>query len=285
MSIQGQSSIPPPYTSERPPPGVAPFVPAVTTPELGMPSLVVVGTINTTIEHRCDELEKLLRAIEGPQTFNITRPSNYCLVPNVVLPPKFKMPDFEKFDGTTCLRTHMSLFCQSMTAYVDNKTLMIHCFQSNLTGAMARWMTLLEMEKKPTETFREYAHRWRDALIQVDPPVGNQEAIMMFIKTLKDPYSGYLRGATPYDFKDIMAVGSRIEADIRAGLVKDSENETDSSRKWTKKKDEEAHMIQGHYYQDNWNRGVRRNFAAKPTVNQVAYAGTRPALAQQNAQA
>ncbi|MCI58821.1 hypothetical protein A2U01_0080076, partial [Trifolium medium] len=28
--------------------------------------------------------------------------ANMCLVPNVVLPPKFKVPDFEKYKGLSC---------------------------------------------------------------------------------------------------------------------------------------------------------------------------------------
>ncbi|XP_057962401.1 xyloglucan endotransglucosylase/hydrolase protein 3-like [Malania oleifera] len=49
------------------------------------------------------------------------------------------MPDFEKFDGITCPRTHIRMYCQSMTAYADNEKLMMHCFRSNLTGTAARW--------------------------------------------------------------------------------------------------------------------------------------------------
>ncbi|XP_057951016.1 uncharacterized protein LOC131145854 [Malania oleifera] len=216
MPIHGQSSGPPPFTSEKPPHVTPPFIPVVT--GMGMPSSEIagVGTSKTMTEYRCDELEERLRPIEGTRTASTARPSDYCLVPNVVLPPKFKMPDFENFDRTTCPQTHLRMYCQSMATYTDNEKLMIHCFRSRLTGTAARWMSLSEMEKKPTEAFREYAHRWRDTATQVDPPVSYREAISMFVGTLKDPYHSHLVGSTPHNFMDIVAAGDRMEADVKA---------------------------------------------------------------------
>ncbi|XP_057953802.1 uncharacterized protein LOC131148082 [Malania oleifera] len=246
MPIHGQSTGLPPFTSEKPPHDTPPFIPTVT--RMGMPSsaIVGVGTSKTATEYLCDELEERLRAIEGTRTASITRPSDYYLVPNVVLPPKFKMPDFEKFDRTTCPQTHLRMYCQSMAAYTDNEKLMMHCFRSSLTGTAARWISLPEMEKKPTETFREYAHHWRDAATQVDPPVSDREVISMFVGTLKDPYRSYLVGSTPHNFMDIVAAGARVEADVKARRIKTGTIDNGPSKKWVKgKKEEETQMIQG----------------------------------------
>ncbi|XP_057962326.1 uncharacterized protein LOC131153896 [Malania oleifera] len=183
--IHGQSSDPPRFTLKKPPHGTPPFIPVVT-------RIAGIGTSKTMTEYLCDELEEQLRAIEGTRAASTARPLDYCLMPNVVLPPKFNIPDFEKFDGTTCPRTHLQMYCQSMAAYTNNEKLMMHCFRSSLTGTMARWyvqqnkaqirtwghladafeaqyrhilemaldrMSLSEMEKKPIETFRKYAHR------------------------------------------------------------------------------------------------------------------------------
>ncbi|XP_057969566.1 uncharacterized protein LOC131158698 [Malania oleifera] len=311
--IQGQSSGPPPFTLEKPPHGTPPFIPAVT--GIGMPSSAVagVGTSKTATEYRCDELEERLRAIEGTRTTSTARPSDYCLVPNVVIPPKFKMPDFEKFDGTTCPQTHLRMYCQSMAAYTDNEKLMMHCFQSSLTGTAARWyvqqnkaqirtwgdladafeaqyrhilemapdrMFLSEMEKKPTETFREYAHRWRDAATQVDPPVNDREAISMFVGTLKDPYRSHLVGSTPHNFMDIVSAGARVEADVKAGRIKTGTTDNGPSKKWVKgKKEEETQMIQGpmrSLRQRSRSQQPRGNFYMEPVVNQTLHMGPRP---------
>lgn len=36
------------------------------------------------------------------------------LVPDVVIPPKFKVMDFKKYDGTKCLKAHWALYCNKM---------------------------------------------------------------------------------------------------------------------------------------------------------------------------
>ncbi|XP_057969498.1 uncharacterized protein LOC131158646 [Malania oleifera] len=312
-SIHGQSSGPPPFTSEKPLHGTPSFISAVT--RMGMPSSAIAGveTSKTTTEYRRDELEERLRAIEGTQTASTVRPSDYCLVPNVVLPPKFKMPDFEKFDGTTCPQTHLWMYCQSMAAYIDNEKLMMYCFRSSLTGTATRWYVqqnkaqirtwgdladafeaqyrhilemapdrifFLEMEKKPTETFREYAHRWRDAATQVDPPVSDREAISMFVGMLKDPYHSHLVGSTPHNFMDIVVVGARVEADVKAGRIKTDTIDNGPSKKWVKgKKEEETQMIQGSIRslrQRSRSQQPRANFYMEPEVNQTLHMGPRP---------
>ena len=53
------------------------------------------------------------------------------------------------------------------------------------------------MEKKASETFREYAHKWRDLAAQVQSPLTNKELNKMFIITVsrstwndKNQYNG-----------------------------------------------------------------------------------------------
>ena len=52
---------------------------------------------------------------------------------DLVLPLKFKVPNFEKYDGTKCPLAHLFIFCQKMTGYIENEKLIIHCFQDSLT--------------------------------------------------------------------------------------------------------------------------------------------------------
>ncbi|KAK5812008.1 hypothetical protein PVK06_027402 [Gossypium arboreum] len=37
------------------------------------------------------------------------------LVPDLVLPYKFKMPEFEKYNGTSCREAHITIFYRRMT--------------------------------------------------------------------------------------------------------------------------------------------------------------------------
>ena len=82
-------------------------------------------------------LEERMRAMEGisiPGSLDATKLS---LVPGLVIPHKFKTPTFEKYDGTKCPITHLTMYCRKMSAYTDNDKLMIYCFQDSLTGVAA----------------------------------------------------------------------------------------------------------------------------------------------------
>ncbi|XP_050897472.1 uncharacterized protein LOC127104328 [Lathyrus oleraceus] len=72
-------------------------------------------------------LAEKLRILEG---HNSTRLSalEMCLVPDVVIPPKFKAPEFEKYKGLTCPNIHLKMYCRKMAAYARDDKLMIHCF-------------------------------------------------------------------------------------------------------------------------------------------------------------
>lgn len=47
---------------------------------------------------------------------------------------------------------------------------------------------LQNMENQSTESFKEYAQRWRDKAAQVQPPLSEKEMISTFLKTLRPPY-------------------------------------------------------------------------------------------------
>lgn len=59
-----------------------------------------------------------------------------CLVPNMVLPQKFKVPDLQKYKGLGYPRSHSTMYCRKMDSYIDNDALLIHWFQDNLYGAL-----------------------------------------------------------------------------------------------------------------------------------------------------
>jgi len=133
-----------------------------------------------------------------------------CLVPDVVIPPKFKVPDFNKYKGTTCPKNHLKVYYRKMGAYVKDEKLLMHFFQESLTGAAITWYTNLEpsrvhswkdlmitfirkyqynfdmapdwmqlqnMCKIVHESFKGFAQRWRDMASQVAPLMTEKEMI------------------------------------------------------------------------------------------------------------
>lgn len=77
-------------------------------------------------------LEERIRDIEGFLTYGMDA-KDLCLVPNVVLPRKFKASEFQKYKGLSCLKNHLPMYCMNMASYIDNDNLLICCFQDNLS--------------------------------------------------------------------------------------------------------------------------------------------------------
>ena len=81
-----------------------------------------------------DSLEQRLKAVENKNALKGLNPNNLNLVSNLVIPPHFKMPRFEKYDGTSCPEMHLIMYCNKMTVHAHNEKLLIHIFQESLIG-------------------------------------------------------------------------------------------------------------------------------------------------------
>ena len=82
----------------------------------------------------------------------------------------------------------------------------------HMTDTTPDRMTLQNMEKKTSETFRDYTHKWRDLVTQVQPLMTNKELNKMFLNTLKAPYYDRMIRNSNKDFSDVVYAGEMIEA-------------------------------------------------------------------------
>ena len=105
-----------------------------------------VGRLPSAIEERekFDLIEERLRAIEGIGDYPFANMAELCLVPDNVIPPKFKVLDFNKYKGTTCPKNHLKMYCLKMRAYSRDEKLLMHFFQESLARAAITWYTNLE---------------------------------------------------------------------------------------------------------------------------------------------
>lgn len=76
-----------------------------------------------------------------------------CLVPDVVIPPKFKAPKLDKYKGIGFPKNHLQMFVRKMVAYAVNEKLMMHNFQDILSLASLDWYKRLE---------RTHVKNWED---------------------------------------------------------------------------------------------------------------------------
>jgi len=58
-------------------------------------------------------LEERFRAIEGGGSFGFGNAAELCLVSDLVIPPKFKAPKFDKYKGASCPKNHLTMYCRN----------------------------------------------------------------------------------------------------------------------------------------------------------------------------
>ena len=103
----------------------------------------------------------------------------------------------------------------------------------HMTDTAPDRLSLQNMEKKTTEMFREYAHKWRDLAAQIQPSMTNNELNKMFFNTLKAPYYDRMIGNSNTNFSDVVFVGEMIESRVKLDKIEGIE-----AKKLTPKKKE-----------------------------------------------
>jgi len=147
------------------------------------------------------------------------------MVPNVVIPKKFRVLKFIQYTGLECPNTHPRLYCNKMVEVIHNDKFI----QDSLSGsALSSYMTLdntkvkkwsdltdaflrkykfnidialdqtslMVMEKGNKETVREFTHRWNNKALHVQPSLLEKEMMTLFANTFKSPYYEYLIGSS-----------------------------------------------------------------------------------------
>ena len=105
------------------------------------------------MQQRYSLLDKKLKEIERVNDFGSVDLRELSLASDVVIPPKFKMPKFEKYDGTKCLENHLATYCNKMAGQARNEDLLIHVFYDSLTGTAAQWY--MKLKKDQIRTWRD----------------------------------------------------------------------------------------------------------------------------------
>ena len=62
----------------------------------------------------------------------------------VRLPPKFKMPVLDKFNGTCCPKSHLKMYMRAMQPLGATEEMLTQMFQNTLTRAALKWFLNFE---------------------------------------------------------------------------------------------------------------------------------------------
>ncbi|XP_050889547.1 uncharacterized protein LOC127094816 [Lathyrus oleraceus] len=226
-------------------------------------SQVIIPAANPAWSADYQMLDDKIRAIKGFSAFGINA-RDLCLVPNVVLPQKFKVPDLPKYKGLSCPRSHIMMYCRKMASYIDNDDLLIHCFQDSLSEASLDWYMGLERTKirswreisevflkqykynldmaptrlqlqnqahKSSDTFKEYAQRWCEMASRVRPALSDNELIDIFMCTLQGLYFEKMIGSSYTNFADMVTIGECVENRMKLGKIVDTTAQQTTNKK------------------------------------------------------
>ncbi|XP_077230161.1 uncharacterized protein LOC143863367 [Tasmannia lanceolata] len=95
-----------------------------------------------------DRLDKLTREMEsmrfqGPKKLNM---SHFMIVPGVVLPPKFTLPDLDKYDGTGSPTSHLKSVIPLLQQHGLSPEQIALVFPRSLVGTAKKWFLSLKSE-------------------------------------------------------------------------------------------------------------------------------------------
>ena len=66
------------------------------------------------------------------------------LVSGVVIPHKFKVHTFAKYDGVSCPKLHLRSYVWKIQPYTTDRKLWVNLFQESLSGTQLEWLYQLE---------------------------------------------------------------------------------------------------------------------------------------------
>ena len=178
-----------------------------------------------------------------------------CPFPDVQLPPKFKMPKMDFFDGTRNPKNHLKQYVLSMKPLGLTKEKIILCFPQTLSGVAVQWYLSLENAKmndwnKMTKAFvQQYSYnvqldvslrdlettkqlsnqsfsnflmRWREEASKMPIRPSEKDKVRMVRKNILPTYGCQLAPIPLKTFVDLYDVGIQFKDAINSGLIEKS---------------------------------------------------------------
>ncbi|RDX76844.1 hypothetical protein CR513_43140, partial [Mucuna pruriens] len=111
---------------------------SIDTPINGQTPVTIIHAERPKAQEKWQYLEERLRVIEGASKYRFET-ADLCLIPDIVIPHKFKVPDFDKNKRSSCPKNYLVSYCRKMVAYTQDDKLLVHFFQESLMGAAYSW--------------------------------------------------------------------------------------------------------------------------------------------------
>lgn len=98
---------------------------------------------------------------------------------------------------------------------------------------------------KRSETFKEYAHRWREMVSRVRHALTDAKMVDIFMSTLQDMYYEKMVGSSSSNFAGIVTIGECIENGMKTRKISNIDNQTvaKKSQGFVKKNEAEESVV------------------------------------------
>ncbi|XP_047266590.1 uncharacterized protein LOC124897616 [Capsicum annuum] len=162
------------------------------------------------------------------------------------------MPKFEKYVRHGDSVVHLRCYCNQLRVAGGRKELLMDFFGESLFGLASEWFvdqdignwkkwddldnefvqhfqynvdlvpdkkSLVNMKKKSTEGFREYAIRWREQATRVKPLMKENKLVEAFIQAQNETYFQHLLSAMGNSFIEVLKMGEMIDDGIKTKQI------------------------------------------------------------------
>ncbi|XP_015076282.1 uncharacterized protein LOC107020435 [Solanum pennellii] len=260
-------------------------------------------------EAKIDIKEEIKRAMKELQCIPDVAGLSFaelCILPDLNLPKGFKILKFDTFGGVDNPMAHLRYYDQLMGVGKD-EALLMRLFSQSLCGEALEWFTSHEtrqwpslstlakdfidrfaynveivpdrysiekMKQKLTESYGEFAYRWRKEAARVRPPMTEKEIVEVFVRVQEPEYYDRIILLIRAKFAEIVKVGETIEDGLKSGKIARVSASPGSSGLLRKKREEVAAVSYGEEKLPGTRRSNYR--APSPTFHVQAPAYQNP---------
>ncbi|XP_047262149.1 uncharacterized protein LOC124898595 [Capsicum annuum] len=147
-----------------------------------------------TVNRKLKDLEDAIRSLRGLGNNQSVRYEDLCAFPEIELPPGYKIPKFEKFDGFENSFFHLKTYCEKLIGVGKNEGIrddLANAFVDHYkfhVDIIPDRISITKLRQRSNENFYEYSIHWREKATRVHPPMEETEMISYFIHALNLEY-------------------------------------------------------------------------------------------------
>ena len=148
---------------------------------------IPVQTIDAS-DDRIQRVEQMLRHLRVAKGMDVW--DGFDSAPVTPLPPKFWIPDMERYTCRGCPLPHLRIYSQLIRGMGLDDAQLIMLFPLSLSSVAQSWFATLDASRRRTwedlahETAISFISRWREKVIQMIDHPSKKEQISMIMRSL-----------------------------------------------------------------------------------------------------